>query len=111
LVANYGRQSPDIIELARHRSEKTDVGRLAAAEAAWCIEHELALYPLDWVERRSGRLYFDMPSIEPVLEEVLAVFADAYGYTEEDRTRERKRVLEAIAWVSPFAPAPEPAEA
>ena len=106
LVANYGRQTPDIIALAKDRTEATDVGRLAAAEAAWCIEHELALYPLDWVERRSGRLYFDMPSIPPVLEEVLDVFAEAYGYSDEDRDRERRRVMEAIEWVSEFDSAP-----
>jgi len=84
LVANYGKQSPEIIAAATKRSEGTDVGRLAAAEAAWCIDNELAVYPIDWIERRSGRLYFDMPSIEPVLEEVLAVFAQAYSYTDED---------------------------
>lgn len=107
LVANYGKQSPEIIEAAKHREETTDVGRLAAAEAAWCIEHELALYPIDWVERRSGRLYFDMPSIAPVLEDVLAVFATAYGYSEADIARERERVQSAITWVSEFEPAPE----
>jgi glycerol-3-phosphate dehydrogenase len=106
LVANYGKQSPEIIERARQRGETTDVGRLAAAEAAWCIEHELALYPIDWIERRSGRLYFDMPSIEPVLEDVLVVFAEAYDYSEADTNRERRRVREAIAWVSTFEPAP-----
>ncbi|MCP9235083.1 glycerol-3-phosphate dehydrogenase/oxidase [Lewinella sp. JB7] len=105
LVANYGKQTPEIIELAAGRGETTDVGRLAAAEAEWCIKNELALYPLDWVERRSGRLYFDMPSIRPVLDEVLGVFATAYGYTEADTARERQRVEEAIAWVSTFEPA------
>ena len=107
LVSNYGKQSPDIIKAATLRSEGTDVGRLAAAEAAWCIEHELALYPIDWVERRSGRLYFDMPSIEPILEEVLAVFAEAYNYTEADTQQERERVHKAMKWVSEFEPAPE----
>ena len=106
LVANYGKQSPTIIAMARERQEGSDVGRLACAEAAWCIDHELALYPLDWVERRSGRLYFDMPSIAPVLDEVLEVFAEAYGYTESQRSRERQRVEDAIAWVSTFAPQP-----
>ncbi|MBB4077827.1 glycerol-3-phosphate dehydrogenase [Lewinella aquimaris] len=105
LVANYGKQSPEIIELAAGRSESTDVGRLAAAEAEWCIKNELAVYPLDWVERRSGRLYFDMPSIAPILDDVLNVFADAYGYTEADRERERRRVTEAIDWVSTFSSA------
>ncbi|WP_116105709.1 glycerol-3-phosphate dehydrogenase/oxidase [Lewinella sp. IMCC34191] len=104
LVSNYGRQSPQIIELARARSENTDVARLAAAEAYWCIRNEMALYPIDWVERRSGRLYFDMPSIEPVLEDVLQVFAEAFSYSEEDIDRERERVREAIRWVSTFEP-------
>ncbi len=107
LVANYGKQTPEIIALAADRPESTDVARLAAAEAAWSIEHELALYPIDWIERRSGRLYFDMPSIAPVLEEVLAVFAHAYSYTGEDTARERERVREAIRWVSTFPPSPE----
>lgn len=106
LVANYGKQTPEIIAAAAKRSEGTDVGRLAAAEAAWCIEHELALYPIDWVERRSGRLYFDMPSIIPVLDDVLAVFAEVYQYDDEDLNRERTRVLDAIRWVSEFAAAP-----
>ena len=104
LVANYGRQTPEIIKLARARPEQTDVARLAAAEAEWCIREEFALYPIDWVERRSGRLYFDMPSIAPILEDVLAVFQHAYGYTEEERGRERQRVQDAISWVSEFPP-------
>lgn len=102
LVANYGKQSPDIIDAATQRSEGTDVGRLAAAEAAYCIEHELAAYPIDWVERRSGRLYFDMPSIAPVLEDVLGVFAEAFGYSEEELERERGKVEGAVRWVSEF---------
>ncbi len=109
LVSNYGKQSPDIIDEAVGRSEETDVARLACAEAAWCIEHELALYPVDWIERRSGRLYFDMPSIAPVLEEVLAVFANAFGYDETDTARERDRVHESIRWVSTFPAEPQAA--
>lgn len=86
---------------------ETDVARLAAAEADYCIKQELALYPIDFIERRSGRLYFDMPSIAPVLEDVLDVFARAYDYSPEEREAERRKVEEAIAWVSEFEPAPE----
>ena len=107
LVANYGKQSPDIIAAAVHREEGTDVARLAAAEAAWCIDNESALYPIDFFERRSGRLYFDMPSIEPVLEEVLTVFAEAFDYSPENRDEQRQAVRDAIAWVSEFEEAPE----
>jgi glycerol-3-phosphate dehydrogenase len=102
LVSNYGKQTPIIIEAALKRAEGTDVARLACAEAAWCIENELTLYPIDWVERRSGRLYFDMPSIEPVLEEVLAVFAETYQYSAEDLEGERQKIADSVAWVSDF---------
>lgn len=107
LVSNYGKQTPAIIHAATKRPEGTDVARLACAEAAWCIENELTLYPIDWVERRSGRLYFDMPSIAPVLEEVLAVFAEAYTYTDADLVAERAKVEASIKWVSEFDSAPE----
>lgn len=106
LVSNYGKQSPSIIDAATRRSEGTDVARLACAEAAYCIEHEFALYPVDWVERRSGRLYFDMPSIEPVLREVINVFAEAYGYTDQQIEEQLKKVRESISWVSEFDAAP-----
>jgi glycerol-3-phosphate dehydrogenase len=66
----------------------------------------LALYPIDWIERRSGRLYFDMPSIEPVLEEVLAVFAEVYGYTDAELDAQRAEVHAAMKWVSEFKSAP-----
>jgi hypothetical protein len=52
-----------------------------------------------------------MPSIAPVLDDVLAVFAAAYGYDDEQLQRERDRVSEAIRWVSTFEPAPSPAPA
>lgn len=104
LVANYGKQSAQIIDLAAKRPETTDVARLAAAEAQWCIEREMAVYPMDFFERRSGRLYFDLPSIAPILEEVLAVFAEAFGYSQENLDNEREKVNEAIKWVSEFPP-------
>lgn len=106
LVANYGKQSPAIIEASLKRAEGTDVARLACAEAAYSIEHEFALYPIDWIERRSGRLYFDMPSIEPVLEEVVSVFAKAYDYNQATSEAELAKVRAAMAWVSEFKHAP-----
>ena len=111
LVANYGTNSPEIIEMATRRSENTDVARLACAEADYCIQREFALYPLDWVERRSGRLYFDMPSIEPILEQVTEVFAQAYGYDAAGKKKEIERVRAAIDWVSKFESEPVAVEA
>ncbi|MEM8583250.1 MAG: glycerol-3-phosphate dehydrogenase/oxidase [Bacteroidota bacterium] len=96
LVANYGRQAEQIVQAAENRSEGTDVARLAAAEAAWCIAQEQALFPLDFLNRRSGRLYFDLPSIAPVLDEVLAVFAKEYNYTDAEIASEKLLIAEEL---------------
>lgn len=106
LVANYGKNAAQIVAAAKDRPEGTDVGRLAAAEAAWCIEHEQALYPLDYLNRRSGRLYFDLPSIYPVLDDVLQVFAKEYRYTEREVESERLLIEEQLKKANTFAAQP-----
>lgn len=102
MVANYGKQSEAIIEQSLMRTEGTDVSRLAAAEAQWTIDNEQAIYPMDFLERRSGRLYFDMPSITPVLDDVLNVFAKVYSYSDAEYEAERERVMNEMKFISEF---------
>ncbi|MGB3546538.1 MAG: glycerol-3-phosphate dehydrogenase/oxidase [Saprospiraceae bacterium] len=93
LVANYGRQTDEIVAAAADRPGN-GYEKLAAAEAAFCIENELALYPMDFLNRRSGRLYFDLPSIPRVLNAVVDVFAETYGYDADERAQQI-RICEA----------------
>jgi glycerol-3-phosphate dehydrogenase len=109
LVANYGRQSATIIEQAEHGQEATPAERLLASEVQFCIEHELACLPMDYIERRSGRLYFNMPSILPHLDLILDVYARNFAWEDADKAAARARIVDAIELVTVF-PAEIPAE-
>ena len=102
LVANYGRQSETIIEQAEHGKQTTPKERLLASEVQFCIEHELAVLPMDYIERRSGRLYFNMPSVLPHLRLILDLFAQNFSWSDEQKQQARARVLDAISLVTVF---------
>lgn len=102
LVANYGRQAETIIEQAEHGTQATPYERLLASEVQFCIEFELASLPMDYIERRSGRLYFNMPSIRPHLELIVGVFAQNFGWDESRIAAARDRIQDAIRLVTVF---------
>lgn len=78
LVSNYGKQTDHILGLFADRKEKDSEVRLGLAELAFTIESECVLTLLDFFERRTGRLYFYIESIEklklPILREMATVF-------------------------------------
>jgi glycerol-3-phosphate dehydrogenase len=89
LTGNYGRQSDHIVEGMRAHDDASDAEtRLARAEAAFCLENEMTCTLLDFFERRTGRLYFDLPGIEAVAEPVALVFQGALRWSEEKRREE-----------------------
>lgn len=95
LVANYGRQSDAILEQMSTYPHAPETS-LACAEALFAIHQEMALEPLDFFERRSGRLYFDLPGIAPVQEAVLAVFAQALQWDSNTLSKKRQSLEEAV---------------
>ncbi len=72
LVTTYGKSARHIFEnLSNYEGDDLDVS-LALAELDYCLGHEMIQRLDDYFVRRSGRLYFDIFSIErlksPVLE-------------------------------------------
>ncbi len=105
LVANYGRQAESILQLMAALADEPEVA-LARAELQFCIEHELCLRPLDFFSRRSGRLYFNLPSIQPVMEPLLMDFAACFGWSETEKVKERARLERAIYEATHFDSSP-----
>lgn len=66
LVTTFGRQTEEILQkLERSKPNKENADLLLAkAEYEFCYENEMIANPLDYFIRRSGRLYFDIFSIE-----------------------------------------------
>jgi len=89
LVANYGKQTEQIFARMQEYGTASEEN-LAKAEAWYTIHHEIATTLLDFFNRRSGRLYFNMPSIPKVRDAVLGVFVEELGWGE-------RRISEEIA--------------
>lgn len=84
LVTTYGKQSESIFELyAKIKGDKPKE-RMIRAEAQFAIAHEMALNPLDFFIRRTGRLYFDIDSVRKYKKPVFEEFQKAYNYSEEE---------------------------
>ncbi|MDF0707104.1 glycerol-3-phosphate dehydrogenase/oxidase [Flagellimonas okinawensis] len=84
LVTTYGKQTESILELyAKIKGDKPKE-RMIRAEAQFAISHEMALNPLDFFIRRTGRLYFDIDSVRKYKAAVFEEFQNAYNYSTEE---------------------------
>jgi glycerol-3-phosphate dehydrogenase len=71
LVTNYGRQTDGILENYRKLKDKDPHWRLMKAELHFGLEHEMIQNPMDFLIRRTGRLYFDIGSVRKYQDKVI----------------------------------------
>ena len=64
LCTTYGKQAEIIIEKSKEFGNKDALVRLIRAELWFCIHHEMTNSLTDFLVRRTGRLYFDIPSVK-----------------------------------------------
>ena len=57
LVTNYGKQTEWILENFRGLSDTDPHWRMIKAELLFALEHEMVHNPMDFLIRRTGRLY------------------------------------------------------
>lgn len=101
LVANYGRQTDDILQRMATYQAEPEVA-LARAEAWFAVHHELAAKPMDFFDRRSGRLFFNLPGIEKALDPVLKDFQEYFGWTDTRLAEEKTAVERAVYQAAHF---------
>ncbi|MCB0546428.1 MAG: glycerol-3-phosphate dehydrogenase/oxidase [Phaeodactylibacter sp.] len=101
LVSNYGKQTGEILDKLEAFKDEPETA-LARAEAWYSVYQELALRPMDFFNRRTGRLYFNLPSVKAVMEPVLRDFQSYFQWSDSKLDAERATVLEEIKWVSTF---------
>lgn len=101
LAYNYGKQSDEILNKLNAFNNEPEAA-LARAEAWYAIHHELALRPMDFFNRRTGRLYFNLPSIRRVMGPVLEDFRSYFNWSDSRLKEETAAVQEEIDWVSKF---------
>lgn len=78
LLENYGTNTMRILDFIPEFSSENEISlALIRAEAKYCIEKEQALTLLDFYSRRTGRLFFNIASIEQSKDIILQDFACA----------------------------------
>ncbi len=74
LVHNFGHEAELILDRFSELSDPDKDIRLAKAELWYCINYEMVAMALDFFERRTGKMYFEVPAIEklkiPIIEEM-----------------------------------------
>jgi glycerol-3-phosphate dehydrogenase len=94
LVANYGRQTETILDRMAAFDDEPAVA-LTRAEAWFAVHHEMAATLLDFFDRRTGRLFFNLPSIAPVLPLLRRDFQTYLGWSDQ-RTEQEERETMAL---------------
>jgi len=101
LVHNYGHQTDVIV--ARYCSRKgTPQERLALSELDFTLDHEAVFTLLDFFERRTGRLYFDIRSIAEVRDAVTERMRERLEWSDEQRDEQIRQLDRAIRRASQF---------
>ena len=96
LVGNYGKQCDLILQQMKAYSDQDANIRLARAELWFGVHHELVFDSMDFFVRRTGRLYFDIKSIPPIIDIVLADLKYYFNWTSEKVQTERQELEQAI---------------
>ena len=101
LVTNYGRHTDSILDQMQSYNDPILIA-LVRAEAWYCIKEELAFTALDFFNRRTGRLYFHLPSIHQVMDPVLKDFQNYLNWDDKRLAEEKAALEQAIQYASYF---------
>lgn len=83
LVTTYGMQTEQILTLFESFSDADPTWRLLRAELHFGVAHEMVTSPADFFIRRTGRLYFDMATLQKYLRPAAETCAGLVGADTE----------------------------
>ncbi|WP_299156309.1 FAD-dependent oxidoreductase [uncultured Tenacibaculum sp.] len=87
LVHNYGKQTDLIIDKFDELKEENNELRLLKSEVWFTIQHEMTCTPTDFFMRRTGRLFFDKPSVDTYKGAVLKEFSNYYNWSDTENQK------------------------
>jgi glycerol-3-phosphate dehydrogenase len=102
LVQCYGKQTEIILDKFGDLKDKDPEIRLAKAELWFTLRYEMVAEPLDFFERRTGRLYFDALRMEKLIWPLLLEFAKVFNWDEDTLTKQRGILENALLEIRTF---------
>lgn len=102
-VERYGRDAETIVEKAYQVwAQEEDKSRVPLlAELTYCMEEEMVCHPLDFWNRRTGKLYFDFKSIAKEFEEFYPYMIEQLKYSDSHAKQFKYEFYAAMDSVKP----------
>lgn len=102
LVGNYGKQSEQIFDLMDEQKGKDPEIELALAELIFTVENESTHSLLDFFERRTGRLYFNIKTIPKLIDPVFEWMRDTFKWSSKRQKEEKAWLKKGLKVASHF---------
>lgn len=98
LAAIYGTNINQIFNLAKNFHEKKSPGisRVDYVRLMYAIYHEMTIKPSDYFVRRTGMLYFNRKLIIPIMEQIVHLMKEEYGWTEKTANQFLQELKEEV---------------
>jgi glycerol-3-phosphate dehydrogenase len=102
LVANYGKQTDQIISFMSDFPAKNIEESLIRAELKFCVLNELVSSTVDFFDRRTGRLIFDTGSVRQFADIILDDLAGYLRWNNEQKNQDKALLDQRIGDVLSF---------
>jgi len=101
LITTYGNESNKIIDRMSRYQDHAEVA-LARAELWYGVHFEMIHSSTDYFIRRTGRLYFDIKSIEPLKSYISSDLTDYLNWDQQKINEDKKELEEVILDASSY---------
>lgn len=102
LVSNYGKQTEEILRIFYDQKQGSKEIKLGMAELIFTVHREAVFTLLDFFERRTGRLYFNISSIDALIKPAIEYLSKEFGWSKDRQYSEKKELEQAIYLASHF---------
>ncbi|MEP2772939.1 MAG: glycerol-3-phosphate dehydrogenase/oxidase [Fulvivirga sp.] len=102
LVHNYGRQTDDILASLNQLTYENVELRLILAELDFTVKNELVQTCVDFFERRTGRIFFHIDTVEQFKGHVLEAMQQAFDWSDARIEKEQALLQEHLARAKTF---------
>jgi glycerol-3-phosphate dehydrogenase len=102
LVYNYGKQTDIILKKFDEFTEENQQEKMIKAEVWFTINYEMACNTTDFFMRRTGRLFFDKPSVDLYKEYVTQLFENQLNLDEKTNDKNVEILNENLTSILTF---------
>ncbi len=102
LVYNYGKQTDIILKKFDELTDENQQEKMIKAEVWFTLNYEMVCTPTDFFMRRTGRLFFDKPSVDLFKNLVMTAFISHFNWDEKTAAKHLNELNEKISLASSF---------